>query len=47
MASNFTALQEFANEVHLHWTGKLFPFDDLAIADAREFLALLGSARHR
>ena len=43
----FDALQDLANEVHLHWTGELYPFDDLAIADAREFLLLLESAPRR
>ena len=43
----FDALQELANEVHLRWTGRLYPFNDLAIADVREFLALLASARQR
>ena len=44
----FNTLQELVNEVHLHWTGKLYPFNDLAINDVREFLHLLESApRHR
>ena len=43
----FAALQDLANEVHLHWTGKLFPFDDLACSDAREFLHVLASAPRR
>ena len=43
----FAALQELANEVHVHWTGELFPFDDLAISDAHEFLYVLGSASRR
>ncbi len=43
----FVALQEFANRVHLQYVGELYPFDDLAISDAREFLALLEAAPRR
>ena len=37
----FKALQDLANEVHLRWTGKLYPFYDLAISDVHAFLHLL------
>ena len=33
MVQYFKTLQDLANEVHLRWTGKLYPFYDLAIND--------------
>ena len=40
----FDALQQLADEVHLHWAGKPYPFDDLAINDVQVFLHLLEGA---
>ena len=37
----FAALQALVNEVHEKWVGGPCPFNDLAQADAQEFLALL------
>jgi len=39
--SYFDALQDLVNEVHEKWVGGPYPFNDLAKADAQEFLALL------
>ena len=40
----FEALQALVNEVHERWVGGPYPFNDLAGADANEFLALLERA---
>lgn len=41
----FSTLQLLANKVHTKWVDGIFPFNDLAISDAREFLALLEQAK--
>lgn len=40
----FDALQALVNEVHEKWVGGPYPFNDLAQADVKEFLALLERA---
>jgi hypothetical protein len=40
----FVTLQAFVNEVYDKWVGGPWPFNDLAKADVREFLALLDRA---
>jgi HEPN superfamily AbiU2-like protein len=40
----FKTLQELVNLVHDKWIGGLYPFNDLAISDVDEFLALLDEA---
>ncbi len=40
----FAALQALVNEVHEKWVGGPYPFNDLAQADVREFLARLEQA---
>lgn len=40
----FAALQELANEVHMKWIDGPYPFNDLAGADADEFLSVLKRA---
>ena len=37
----FRTLQSLANEVHKKWVGGLYPFNELAVVDVDEFLALL------
>ena len=44
--SYFASLQELVDAVHDRWVGGPYPFDDLAEADAREFLQLLERAPH-
>jgi hypothetical protein len=40
----FDALQTLVNEVHEKWVGGPYPFNNLAQADVKEFLALLERA---
>lgn len=40
----FTTLQKLANLVHYKWLSGPYPFNDLALADADEFLSILAKA---
>lgn len=43
----FDALQDLVNAVHRKWCGGPFPFNDLVVADSREFLGILERSARR